>query len=103
MMLQCCTAFYFDRDSGVLYHFSAISAAGSYKDIMGILQWSTDCGETFTKPKIVWPGMLSIQAASELCGTNCVINVRTHGGGAVDIRSRDRTSNCSDDHQVQKR
>ena len=54
-MLQCCTAFYCDRDSGVLYHFSAISAAGSYKDIIGILEWSTDCGETFSKPKIVWP------------------------------------------------
>ena len=53
--LQCCTAFYFDRESGVLYHFSAISAAGSYKDIIGILQWSTDCGETFTEPKIIWP------------------------------------------------
>ena len=39
----------------MLYHFSAISAAGSYKDIIGILQWSTDCGETFSKPKIVWP------------------------------------------------
>eukprot|EP01043_Picozoa_sp_COSAG02_P025479 COSAG02_NODE_1433_length_12638_cov_10.941388_8_plen_448_part_00 len=25
---QCCTAFYFDRDSGILYHFSAMSAAG---------------------------------------------------------------------------
>ena len=27
---QCCTAFYFDRDSGILYHFSAMSAAGSF-------------------------------------------------------------------------
>eukprot|EP01043_Picozoa_sp_COSAG02_P054044 COSAG02_NODE_6060_length_3833_cov_12.625603_2_plen_636_part_00 len=52
---QCCTAFYFDHDSGVLYHFSAMSAAGSFQDIMGTLQWSTDCGETFTKPKIIWP------------------------------------------------
>jgi sulfatase modifying factor 1 len=25
---QCCTAFYFDHDSGILYHFSAMSAAG---------------------------------------------------------------------------
>ena len=37
------TAFYFDRDSGVLYHWSAMSAAGSFQDIMGTLQWSTDC------------------------------------------------------------
>ena len=22
---------------------------------MGTLQWSTDCGETYTKPKIIWP------------------------------------------------
>ena len=52
---QCCTAFYFDRDTGILYHFSAMSAAGSFQDIMGTLQWSTDCGETYTKPKIIWP------------------------------------------------
>jgi hypothetical protein len=29
--------------------------AGSYKDIIGTLSWSTDCGETYTKPKIIWP------------------------------------------------
>jgi sulfatase modifying factor 1 len=52
---QCCTAFYFDRDSGILYHFSAMSAAGSFQDIIGTLQWSTDCGETYSKPKIIWP------------------------------------------------
>ena len=52
---QCCTALFFDRDSGVLYHWSAMSAAGTYDDIMATLQQSTDCGETWTKPKIIWP------------------------------------------------
>ena len=52
---QCCTAFYFDRDSGVLYHFSAMSAAAGFADIIGVLQWSSDCGKTFTAPKIIWP------------------------------------------------
>ena len=39
----------------MLYHFSAMSAAGSYQDIIGVLQWSTDCGRSYTKPKIIWP------------------------------------------------
>ena len=39
---QCCTAFYFDRDSGVLYHFSAMSAAGSFQDIMGVSIYCRD-------------------------------------------------------------
>lgn len=41
---QCCTALYLDRQSGTLYHFSAMSAAGTFSDIIGTLQWSTDCG-----------------------------------------------------------
>jgi len=52
---QCCTALWLDRSSGILYHFSAMSAAGTFQDIMGTLQWSTDCGDTWTVPKIIWP------------------------------------------------
>jgi len=52
---QCCTAMYFDRPSGVLYHFSAMSPATDYSDIMGTLRTSEDCGKTWTKPKIIWP------------------------------------------------
>ena len=37
------------------YHFSAISAAATYDDIIGVLQHSTDCGETWTPPTIIWP------------------------------------------------
>ena len=32
-----------------------MSAAGTYEDIIGTLQQSTDCGETWTKPSIIWP------------------------------------------------
>jgi len=52
---QCCTAMYFDRPSGVLYHFSAMSPASDYSDIMGTLRTSSDCGVTWSKPKIIWP------------------------------------------------
>ena len=52
---QCCTAYYRDPATGKLYHFSAMSAAGTYDDIMVVLQESDDCGQTFTEPKIIWP------------------------------------------------
>lgn len=52
---QCCTAMYFDRPSGVLYHFSAMSPGTDYSDIMGTLRTSNDCGTTWTKPRIIWP------------------------------------------------
>jgi hypothetical protein len=34
---------YMDRDTGILYHFSAISAAAMYDDIIGTLRTSSDC------------------------------------------------------------
>merc|ERR1719199_2297138 len=52
---QCCTAMYFDRPSGILYHFSAMSPATDYSDIMGTLRTSSDCGQTWSKPTIIWP------------------------------------------------
>lgn len=45
-----------DRDSGILYHFSSMGAAEMYKkSSIGILRTSKDCGETWSKPEIIWP------------------------------------------------
>ena len=52
---QCCTAFYMDEDSGKLYHFSAVSAAGTFSPLSGLVMSSDDCGRTWTKPEIIWP------------------------------------------------
>eukprot|EP00038_Savillea_parva_P001532 m.104777 g.104777 ORF g.104777 m.104777 type:complete len:879 (-) comp10537_c0_seq2:67-2703(-) len=75
---QCCTALYLDRTSGVLYHFSGMSAAGTYEDIIGTLQSSTDCGATWTAPKIIWPDhgiehQIVVTIIASLDGTNMLI------------------------------
>ena len=41
---QCCIAFYRDEETGTLYHFSAVSAAGTYDDIMGVLRCGSVVG-----------------------------------------------------------
>ena len=52
---QCCTAFYMDEDTRTLYHFSAVSSAGTFNSISGLVMSSDDCGQTWTKPEIIWP------------------------------------------------
>ncbi len=45
------------------YHFSAMSAAGTYDDIMVVLQTSTDCGHTFSDPQISKKSEAKIESA----------------------------------------
>ncbi len=52
---QCCTAMKVDRATGTIYHFSAVSAAFSYKTPMTIVRSSTDCGKTWSTPQPMWP------------------------------------------------
>ena len=54
---QCCTAYFYDRDTYRLYQFSAACAAGDwsgfYSDLAGLLRYSDDCGETVNFERFV--------------------------------------------------
>jgi|EP00945_MAST-04E_sp_MAST-4E-sp1_P003292 formylglycine-generating enzyme len=56
---QCCPAYFFDKESGTLFQFSGMTAAGDwsgfYSDLIGVVRYSDDCGRTWAKSEIIWP------------------------------------------------
>ncbi len=49
------SALYYDEESGLLYHFNGVEAAGTWKNLACVVRTSADYGYTWSKPYFVNP------------------------------------------------